>query len=251
MPAYPKERQHRVVVFQDWGRVNYRKAWDRQKAILAQTVALKKANQERLKAEQAPVETPNYLVFCEHPPVYTLGKSGDLGNLLLDESELAENGIEYYHIERGGDITFHGPGQIVGYPIFDLENFKTDLSWYLRMLEEAVIQLLQDYGLKGERSDGETGVWLDIDGDNPRKICAMGLKCSRWVSMHGFAFNVNTDLMYFSHIVPCGIQDKGVTSLAAELNSTLDIERVKQQLRQKLTQVFEYQELNTIQKHTE
>jgi lipoyl(octanoyl) transferase len=225
---YPPDVQNPVVHLLDWGSIPYAEAWERQKAYLNRTVELKIRNRKTSADDQTP--TPNYLVFCEHPPVYTLGKSGDPGNILLPEAERAEKGIDFYHIERGGDVTFHGPGQLVGYPIFDLENFRTDLNWYLRQLEEAVVLLLADYGLVGGRIQGLTGVWVGIDGPNPRKICAMGLKCSRWVSMHGFALNVNTDLRYFSYIIPCGIQDKGVTSLAAELGQPVSLTEVQQQL---------------------
>lgn len=196
----------------------------------------------RSLGEEAAVkaETVDRLLFTEHNPVYTLGKNGKQTNVLLNEDGLAARGIEYYHINRGGDITFHGPGQLVGYPILDLEHFKTDLGWYLRSLEEAIILTLAEYGLKGERSPGETGVWLDasIKG-RERKICAMGIRCSRWVTMHGFALNVNTNLDYFSFIIPCGIQNKQVTSLAKELGHTLPMEEVKQKFKQNFEKVFE------------
>ncbi len=186
--------------------------------------------------------TTDRLLFTEHELVYTLGKSGKEANVLLNNEQLAEKSISYFHINRGGDITFHGPGQIVGYPILDLEHFKTDLGWYLRSLEEVIILALAEYGLKGERSPGETGVWLDasIKGKE-RKICAMGIRCSRWVTMHGFALNVNTDLSYFNFIIPCGIQGKQVTSLAKELGCTVPIEEVKEKIKKHFEDVFDAQ----------
>ena len=184
--------------------------------------------------------TNNWLLFVEHPPVYTLGKSGKVAHLLINEVELKKQGIEYFHINRGGDITFHGPEQLVGYPILDLEKFKPDLGWYLRSLEEVIILTMAEYGLKGDRSPGETGVWMDphVPGKE-RKICAMGIKCSRWITMHGFAFNVNTNLNYFHHIVPCGIENKKVTSLANELGSTVPMEEVKYLLKKNFEKVFD------------
>ena len=191
----------------------------------------------------APVDilpTTHHLLFVEHDPVYTLGKNGKDQHILIDEKERIEKGIEYFHINRGGDITFHGPQQLVGYPILDLEKFKTDLGWYLRSLEEVIILTLTEYGLKGERSSGETGVWLDpgIRGKE-RKICAMGIKCSRWITMHGFAFNVNTDLSYFDTIVPCGIENKQVTSLQKELGYFVNYEEVKIKVKANFEKVFE------------
>lgn len=230
-------RRNTAVRFEDWGSIDYQAAWDRQKAYLKTAVDLKVAN--RLRPPESQELTPNVLVFCEHPPVYTLGKSGKAAHLLLSESELRENGIAYYPIERGGDITYHGPGQLTGYPIFDLENFATDLGLYLRKLEEAFIRVCQlHYALEAGRIEGLTGVWINPQSEAPRKICALGLKCSRWVTMHGFAFNVNTDLSYFSHIVPCGIADKGVTSLQAELGHPVDMAVVKAQVRDALAEVF-------------
>lgn len=220
--------------FIDWGLTDYRDAWDRQEAIFEQTVAIKTRN--RIEGLQLP--TPNYLIFCEHPHVYTLGKSGKPENLLLDENGLKEKQASYYKINRGGDITYHGPGQIVGYPILDLDNFFTDIHLYLRTLEEAVILTLADYGIPAGRYPGFTGVWLDADNDNARKICAMGVRCSRWVTMHGFAFNVNADLNYFRNIVPCGIDDKDVTSMQRELGRTLDIDKVKERLKQHIASLF-------------
>ena len=187
------------------------------------------------------VATQHHLLFCEHPHVYTLGKSGKIDHLLLQEEGLRAKGIEFFKINRGGDITYHGPGQITGYPIFDLEKFKTDINWYLRTMEEVMIRVLADYGLEGGRIAKETGVWLGVGTMNPRKICAFGVKASRWVTMHGFAFNVNTDLSYFNHIVPCGIADKGVTSLQKELGREVEMEEVKEKLRKYFAELFEFE----------
>lgn len=231
-------KQNRTVRFQDLGGMAYQQAWDLQAELLKASVEIK--NQNRETGEQQ--ETPNHLLFVEHPPVYTLGKSGKIDHLLLSESEMEARGIEFFKINRGGDITYHGPGQIVGYPIFDLENFKADIHLYLRNMEEAVIQLLkQEYGIESGRIPKYTGVWLDIESDNPRKILAIGVRCSRWVTMHGFAFNVNTDLNYFSNIIPCGIEDKGVTSLAHELGREMDMELVKKQLLGHLQEQFQFE----------
>lgn len=210
----------------------YQQAWDLQEKILLENVEKKRS----LNA----VDTRHHLLFVEHPPVYTLGKSGKEEHILISESDRLQRGIEYVKTNRGGDITFHGPQQIVGYPIFDLEKFYTDIGRYLRNIEEAIILTLAEYGLKGERSAGETGVWLDpnIKGKE-RKICAIGVRCSRWITMHGFAFNVNTDLSYFDHIVPCGIQNKAVSSLQKELNRFIDIEEVKEIVKRNFERVFE------------
>jgi len=218
------------VVLQDIGESRYKEVWDYQENLLQENVTTK-------TQAKRPV---NYLLFTEHYPVYTLGKSGKAENVLINEEERLKKGIEYFHINRGGDITFHGPGQLVGYPIFDLDQFKTDLSWYLRSLEEVIILTIAEYGLKGERSKGETGVWIEplIKGCE-RKICAMGIRCSRWVTMHGFAFNVNTDLSYFDHIIPCGIQGKKVTSLKKELGYSVSIIEVKEKVRKNFEKVFE------------
>ncbi|MEL6592885.1 MAG: lipoyl(octanoyl) transferase LipB, partial [Bacteroidota bacterium] len=189
-------------------------------------------------AEPHEVPTQHHLLFCEHPHVYTLGKSGKEEHLLIDKEERSQKGIQYYKINRGGDITYHGPGQITGYPIFDLEKFRRDIGWYLRQMEEVMIRLLADYGLQGERSKGETGVWLDVGKPTARKICAMGVRCSRWITMHGFALNVNTELRYFDYIVPCGIEDKGVTSLARELGKELIVAEVKEALKGHFAAVF-------------
>jgi lipoyl(octanoyl) transferase len=195
--------------------------------------------QHKIKAKQTSAIEPDYLLLVEHPPVYTLGKNGKEKNLLINEYMLKEKGIEYYHINRGGDITFHGPQQLVGYPILNLDNYKPDLGWYLRSLEEVIILTMQEYGLQGERSKGETGVWIDasIQG-RERKICAMGIRCSRWVTMHGFAFNVNVDLNYFNFITPCGIQNKKVTSLEQELGKKISMDEVKEKLAKNFEYVF-------------
>ena len=188
--------------------------------------------------------TQSHLLFCEHPNVYTLGKSGDEKNLLVNEDYLKSRGASFYKINRGGDITYHGPGQIVGYPILDLDNFFTDIHKYLRLLEDAVLKTIAEYGIKGDRSGGETGVWLDVGKPTARKICALGVRSSRWVTMHGFAFNVNTDLSYFENIVPCGIADKSVTSLQEELGYKLDIEEVKDKLKNHLASIFKMELIN-------
>jgi len=226
------------VVFQDKGRIRYQEAWDLQEALLKANSDIKLAAERDMPPHEVP--TTNHLLFCEHNPVYTLGKSGSIKNLLLNEEGLEAKGIEYFKINRGGDITYHGPGQITGYPIFDLEKFNPDLHWYLRTMEDAVINLLADYGIQGERSKGETGVWLDVGKPTARKICAIGVRCSRWITMHGFAFNVNTDLNYFKYIIPCGITDKTVTSLQAEVGYELDYELVKKQLKAHLAQAYDF-----------
>jgi len=235
--------KNKQVTFQDWGLIDYKEAWDRQEALFADTVDLKTRIRNRKITSEGDEYgedelTPNYLVFCEHPHVYTLGKSGKQEHLLLDEKGLKEKNAVYYPINRGGDITYHGPGQIVGYPILDLDNFFTDIHLYLRTLEEAVILTMAQYGLKGERYPGYTGVWLDPDNENARKICAMGVRCSRWVTMHGFAFNINTNLDYFNYIVPCGIDDKAVTSMQKELGKEADIEDIKKNLKHHISVLF-------------
>jgi len=237
--------KNKQVFFQDWGLTDYKEAWDRQEALFGQTVDLKtrirnrKITSEGDEYSEEDELTPNYLIFCEHPHVYTLGKSGKPEHLLLDEKGLKEKNAIFYPINRGGDITYHGPGQIVGYPILDLDNFFTDIHLYLRTLEEAVILTMAQYGLKGERYPGYTGVWLDPDNENARKICALGVRCSRWVTMHGFAFNVNTDLDYFNNIVPCGIDDKAVTSMQKELGKKADIEDIKKNLKHHISVLFD------------
>lgn len=211
-----------------------------QERILATNLNLKTEARNIRQNDPYLVPTQHHLLFCEHPPVYTLGKSGDLSNVLLGESELAEKNIEFFRTNRGGDITFHGPGQIVGYPIFDLEKFTTDIGVYLRNIEEVMIRVLALYGLKGARSAGETGVWLDPDvKGKERKICAIGVRCSRWITMHGFALNVNTGLDYFSNIIPCGIPDKQVTSLSKELGAVQDLGKVRAQLLSAFQDVFQ------------
>ncbi|MCB0400971.1 MAG: lipoyl(octanoyl) transferase LipB [Flavobacteriales bacterium] len=225
------------VHFTDLGLIDYQQAWDYQEELFKFNVDAKIENR---KAEQTVTETTNHLLFCEHPHVYTLGKSGDETHLLLSEALLKQKGATYYKINRGGDITYHGPGQIVGYPILDLDYFFTDIHKYLRYLEEIIILTLADYGIKAGRYEGYTGVWLDADDPlKARKICAMGVRCSRWVTMHGFAFNINPDLEYFNNIVPCGISDKQVTSLEKELNRKVDVEEVKEKLKKHFTQLFE------------
>lgn len=228
--------QNKKVIFQDWGSVDYQEAWGRQEAVFADIVAQKVAN--RTNGISSP--TNNYLIFVEHPHVYTLGKSGKPEHLLLGDAELEEKGATYYKINRGGDITYHGPGQIVGYPILDLDNFFTDIHLYLRTLEEAVILTLAEYGIEAGRYPGYTGVWLEPDdNERARKICAMGVRSSRWVTMHGFAFNVNPDLGYFNNIVPCGIDDKQVTSMEVELGAKQDISEVKARLKYHLAELFQ------------
>ncbi len=217
---------------------DYKETWDYQADLLQGIIDIKIKN----RREEQNVSTKNYFLFVEHPHVYTLGKSGDMSNLLLNEKQLRDKGISFYKINRGGDITYHGPGQIVGYPILDLENFFTDIHKYLRFLEEVIIKVIAEYGLKGERSEGETGVWLDVGTPFARKICAMGIRTSRWVTMHGFALNVNTDLGYFDHIIPCGIKGKAVTSMEAELGEKLDIEEVKIKILKYFKELFEVDE---------
>lgn len=229
---------NKKVEFRDLGLMDYQQAWDFQEAIFAETVALKIKNRNLPPAQHVP--SPNFLLFVEHPHVYTLGKSGKSENLLLDESGLKNHQARFYKINRGGDITYHGPGQLVGYPILDLDNFFTDIHKYLRLLEEAIILTLADYGIEAGRIEGLTGVWLDhVKQENPRKICAMGVKSSRWVTMHGFAFNLNADLSYFRHIIPCGIDDKAVTSLHLELGKPVDEVEAKARVKKHLVELFE------------
>jgi lipoyl(octanoyl) transferase len=223
------------VLFRDLGNMEYREAWTFQEKLLKENTVIKS-----LKAKgETSSDTTHHLLFCEHPPVYTLGKSGKEEHVLVSKDELSRRGIAYYPTNRGGDITFHGPGQVVGYPILDLEKFYTDIGKYLRNLEEVIILTMAEYGLKGDRSPGETGVWLDPENKlKARKICAMGVRCSRWVTMHGFAMNINTDLNYFSMIVPCGIADKQVTSLQKELGRKVDMEEVKRKIKSNFSKVF-------------
>lgn len=227
---------NKQIIVKDLGHKDYKETWDYQESLFEEIVELKRKN----RAENTDLPTPNYFLFVEHPHVYTLGKSGHIENLLIDEAALAKKGASFYKINRGGDITYHGPGQIVGYPIIDLENFFTDIHKYLRSLEEVIIRTLADYGIKGERSEGETGVWLDVGTPFARKICAMGVRASRWVTMHGFALNVNTDLGYFDNIIPCGIRGKAVTSLNVELSKEkVDTEEVKRYILKHFEEIFE------------
>jgi lipoyl(octanoyl) transferase len=233
---------NKSIQFQDLGLKDYKETWDLQEEIFKKTVAIKVRN----RRENAGLSTPNHFLFVSHAHVYTLGKSGDLSNLLLNEEQLKTKGANFYKINRGGDITYHGPGQIVGYPILDLENFFTDIHKYLRLLEETIILTLADYGLEASRSQGETGVWLDVGTPFARKICALGVRASRWVTMHGFALNVNNDLGYFDHIIPCGIRGKSVTSLRVELNrDQVDENEVKEKLLKHFLNLFEAQKVNT------
>ncbi len=218
--------------------MDYKACWDYQESLFNETIAQKIANRNLAPEQQ--IETKNHLLFVEHPHVYTLGKSGDASHLLINESELEKKQATYYKINRGGDITYHGPGQLVGYPILDLDHFFTDIHKYLRLLEETIILTLDEYGIKAGRSKGETGVWLDEDNIfKARKICAMGVRCSRWVTMHGWGFNVNSNLDYFSNIVPCGIQDKAVTSLNKELGHDVDMTEIKEKLKKHFSSLFE------------
>ena len=223
------------VVFQDLGLIDYKACWEYQEQRFNDILDIKKANRKNNKQQP----TTSYLLFCEHPHVYTLGKSGDENNLLVNEAYLKSRGATFYKINRGGDITYHGPGQIVGYPILDLDNFFTDIHKYLRLLEEAVILTLKEYDIESGRSEGETGVWIDAGDKNARKICALGVRSSRWVTMHGFAFNINCDLSYFGNIIPCGITDKTVTSMQQELGHKVSIEEVKQKLKTHLSKEFD------------
>ncbi len=222
------------VIVEDLGKMNYKLAWDYQEKLLQENVQIKSEADDKQPA------TKNYLLFVEHPAVYTLGKSGNIENVLMNEQQLNENGIEFFRTNRGGDITFHGEQQIVGYPILDLENFYTDIGKYLRNLEEVIILTLKEYGIVGERSKGETGVWINPTvAGMERKICALGVRTSRWITMHGFALNVNTDLSYFNNIVPCGIQNKQVTSIEKELGEKVDFEDAKEKVKNNFAKVFD------------
>jgi lipoyl(octanoyl) transferase len=222
------------IQLQDLGNKDYKETWDYQETLFKAIVDVKLA-----KRSQPELVTPNYFLFVEHPHVYTLGKSGDVSNLLLSQNQLEAKGATFYKINRGGDITYHGPGQIVGYPILDLENFFTDIHKYLRFLEEVIILTLAEYNIIGTRSEGETGVWLDVGTPFARKICAMGVRASRWVTMHGFALNVNADLGYFDNIIPCGIRGKAVTSMHVELGQKVDEQEVKGKIQQHFSSLFE------------
>ena len=248
------------VIFRDLGKMDYLTAWDYQEKLLQENVRRKSlvfslgsgvkndqllTNDSELPTLDSRLLTLHYLLFVEHPPVYTLGKSGDIKNVLLDEAQLKANGIEFFRTNRGGDITFHGNDQIVGYPILDLEKFYTDIGKYLRNIEEVIILTMADYGLTGSRSAGETGVWLDPDiKGRERKICAIGVRSSRWITMHGFAFNVNTDLSYFNHIIPCGIGNKQVTSMEKELGRKINFEEVKLKVKRSFEKVFDVELVN-------
>ena len=224
-----------TAYFKDIGLIEYKEAWLFQEKFFNEILDIKSKNRN----EGTEITTKNHLIFCEHPHVYTLGNSGNKENLLVNEEYLKSRGASFYKTNRGGDITYHGPGQIVGYPVFDLDNFFNDIGKYLRFLEEVIILTLKEYGVSGERSKGETGVWLDVGKPTARKICAMGVKTSRWVSMHGFAFNLNTDLSYFENIIPCGINDKKVTSLEKEIGHKIDIDHAKSLLKSNLERVFD------------
>jgi lipoyl(octanoyl) transferase len=228
------------IFFHDWGTITYDEAWKLQENLLQKNVILKTAARMEMQAvDPFQIPTKHHLVFCEHPPVFTLGKSGNISNVLISESEMESKGISFYRTNRGGDITFHGQGQIVGYPILDLEKLGTDIGLYLRNVEEVIIRTLFDFGIIAGRSKGETGVWIDADEKGKeRKICAIGVRCSRWITMHGFALNVNTDLSYFNHIIPCGIENKQVTSIQKELGKNVDINEVKKILLKYFAEVF-------------
>ena len=230
---------NRNILLKDLSVKDYKETWDLQTELLQEIVNIK-INNRKSNLQEA---TKNHFLFVEHPHVYTLGKSGDLNNLLLNEKQLIDKGATFYKINRGGDITYHGPGQIVGYPILDLENFFTDIHKYLLLIEETIILTIAEYGLKGERSDGETGVWLDVNTPFARKICALGIRSSRWVTMHGFALNANVNLGYFDNIIPCGIKGKAVTSMEAELNQKVDLEEVKQKILKHFKILFEVEKL--------
>ncbi len=230
--------KNKDVVFEDVGLLDYKICWDYQEKLFNKIIQQKIKNRELPKESQ--IVTDNYLLLVEHPHVFTLGKSGDESNLLVNEEQLEDQHASYYKINRGGDITYHGPGQLVGYPILDLDNFFTDIHKYLRLLEETIILTLNDYGITAGRSSGETGVWIDSEDPlKARKICAMGVRCSRWVTMHGFGFNVNADLNYFNNIIPCGIQNKAVTSMEKELGHKVDMEEIKQKIKIYFSKLFE------------
>lgn len=227
-----------TILFHDLGEIEYGKAWDLQEKLMQKGLQIK-AERHNHPTKEIELRTQNFLLFCKHPSVYTLGKSGHMENLLVSDSRLKELQVSFYKTNRGGDITYHGPGQIVGYPILDLEYFFTDLGKYMRSLEEVIIRVLKSYDIEAGRLPGSTGVWLDAGTPRARKICAMGVRCSRWITIHGFALNVNTDLKYFDYIVPCGIKDKSVTSLALELGQIVDEDEVANRLKYEFSQVFE------------
>ncbi len=226
------------VILNDLGKISYHKAWDLQQELMAEVIGIKRANRDAA----TPSPQKHYFLYCEHPHVYTLGRSGSMDNLLLSEEELNKKNIEFYKINRGGDITYHGPGQIVGYPILDLDCFFTDIHRFVRYIEEAVIRTLAEYDIQGERIEGMSGVWLKADDQRPdRKICAIGIHLSRWVTMHGFAFNIQTDLQYFNYIVPCGITNKTVTSLEMELGKAVNLNEVKEKLNRHFSELFDFE----------
>lgn len=234
------DAKNRKVIFHDLELVDYKQAWDFQEELFSKTVNLKLQNRKNELANLPQTTTENHLIFCEHPHVYTLGKSGSLANLLLNQEELKKHQATFYKINRGGDITYHGPGQLVAYPILDLDHFFTDIHKYLRLLEEAVIKTIAEYGIIGGRLDGYTGVWIEPENEKKaRKICAMGVRCSRWVTMHGIGFNVNSDLNYFNHIIPCGIKEKDVTSIEKETGKKVDMDELKRKLKIHLQDIFE------------
>jgi len=222
------------IILEDIGLKTYKDAWETQNKLFQEIIGVKLENREREEQKQ----TPNYFLFTEHPHVYTLGKSGDVNNLLLNEKQLEDKGITFFKSNRGGDITYHGPGQIVGYPIINLDYFFPDIHIYMRKLEEVIILTLAEYDLKGMRSEGETGVWLDVGTPFARKICALGVRTSRWVTMHGFALNVSTNLGYFDHIIPCGIKGKAVTSLEVELDKRIPHQEVKGKILKHFSKIF-------------
>lgn len=229
--------KNKIVEYRDLHEISFNEAWDIQNKLLESIINIKIKNKKNIDEKKD--LTPNYFLFVSHPHIYTLGKSGNSNNLLINENKLLEINAKFIKTNRGGDITYHGPGQIIGYPILDLENFFTDIHKYMRNLEEVIIKTISDYGIKGERSLGETGVWIDTGKPYARKICAMGVKASRWVTMHGFALNVNTDLNYFNNIIPCGIKNKAVTSIEKELGYSIDMNEVKNKVRNYFADVFE------------
>ena len=228
------------VIFKQLGLIDYKEAWDFQEDLFQKTIS----DKIRIRNGEVGLTTKNYLLFCEHPHVYTLGKSGSQDHLLLNDQGLADHEANFYKINRGGDITYHGPGQLVAYPIFDLDHFFSDIHKYLRFLEQAVIDTLAEYGIESGRVDGLTGVWIEGDSPRARKICALGVKSSRWVTMHGIGFNINSDLTYFGHIIPCGIDDKSVTSMEKELGRKLDMREVSEVLKEKLSKQFHFSYIN-------
>lgn len=229
------KKKNRQVIVENWGVQSYKHAWEKQEKILQSIIDVKKNNRN----DRSNLETPNYLIFLEHKPVFTIGKSGNFNNLLVDDFELSKKNIELVKTNRGGDITFHGPGQLVIYPILDLENFFTDIHRYLRSLEDVVISSLMEFNIDAKRSPGETGVWINTDTSFPEKICAMGVRASRWVTMHGLALNINTDLSYFNKIIPCGIEGKGITSMQKVLNKKISIEKVKSAIKSHFEEIFD------------